>query len=319
MRKITSSIIVSLILLSSSSFGASNLEAGVAEVGKSIAQSMQKEGKKKIAVIEFSDLNDNVNDLGRFLAEELINELLKNKEDKGYEIVERRQLNKVLKQLKLSSSGLLDPKSMKEVGKVLNVDAIVTGSLTDLGNDIKVNARIISVESAKIISSASTKIPKVGSVAKLMGENSVKVTSSNSSSSTTTAQPSKKSTKGKYLFENKEISIEFKNLEGSTNSSWAYINAIYTNKTDKVLEIQIDKKRSYMMDDNGVRWNISEAIFFDEKAPLTIDPKRKLTSKITLSRSGRDSLGEIYDTKMYYTVNEKDIEVKVYDIKRKIK
>ena len=80
MRKITSSIVLSLILLSSSSFGASNLEAGVAEVGKSIAESMQKEGKKKIAVIEFSDLNDNVNDLGRFLAEELINELLKNKE-----------------------------------------------------------------------------------------------------------------------------------------------------------------------------------------------------------------------------------------------
>jgi len=319
MRKITSSIIVSLILLSSSSFGASNLEAGVAEVGKSIAQSMQKEGKKKIAVIEFSDLNDNVNDLGRFLAEELINELLKNKEDKGYEIVERRQLNKVLKQLKLSSSGLLDPKSMKEVGKVLNVDAIVTGSLTDLGNDIKVNARIISVESAKIISSASTKIPKVGSVAKLMGENSVKVTSSNSSSSTTTAQPSKKSTKGKHIFEDKDIQIEFKQLEGAKNRGWSDITAVYFNKTKKPLEIQFDKKKTYLADNSGLKWIINKAIFFESDKATIIDPGRTLTSKITLEGFGSVYKGDIFEIKAYYTINGKDIEVKVYDIPKKFK
>jgi TolB-like protein len=244
MKLIKKSLLLFILVLGTASFGASNLESSVAEIGKSISQSMLKEGKKKIAIIEFSDLNDNVNDLGRFLAEELINELLKNKKDKGYEIVERRQLNKVLKQLKLSSSGLLEPKSMKEVGKVLNVDSIVTGSLTDLGNDIKVNARIISVESAKIIATASTKIPKVGSVAKLMGQNSLKVSSSSSPT------PSKTSTipHGKYFFENEDILIKY------TKISKGYIDGInmvveYHNKMNKPLSIEIIS--SYMTNDSG--------------------------------------------------------------------
>ena len=320
MRKITSSIIVSLILLSSSSFGASNLKEGVKEVGASIAEGMVKEGKKKIAIVEFSDLNDNVNDLGRFLAEKLINELIQNKGDKDYEIVERRQLNKVLKQLKLSSSGLLDPKSMKEVGKILNVDSIVTGSLTDLGNDIDVNARIISVESAKIIAVASTTIPKVGSVATLMGQNNVKVANSSSSnSSSTVSQTPKKSTKGKYIFENKDIQIEFKQLEGSKTRGWNHITAVYFNKTKKPLEIQLDKKKTYLADNSGLKWITNQAIFFESDKPTIIDPARTLTSKMKFEGFGGVYKGDIFEIKAYYTINGKDIEVKVYDIPKKFK
>jgi len=312
MRKITSSIIVSLILLSSSSFGASNLKEGVKEVGASIAEGMVKEGKKKIAIVEFSDLNDNVNDLGRFLAEKLINELIQNKGDKGYEIVERRQLNKVLKQLKLSSSGLLDPKSMKEVGKILNVDSIVTGSLTDLGNDIDVNARIISVESAKIIAVASTTIPKVGSVATLMGQNSVKVASNSSSS--TTAQTVEESTKEKYIFENKEIFIK---LTKATKHEWYHdwytkLNITLQNKTDKTLLIKTSRKKNILSDDDGIVWKDNEDKLFD-KGEVKIAPHRKVISKMEfIAKGGKD--GKKFDITLFYTINDKDIEVNIYDI-----
>ncbi len=318
MKLIKQSLLLSLLLLATPSFGASNLESGVAEVGKSISESMLQEGKKKIAVIEFSDLNDNVTDLGRFLAEELINELLKNKKDKGYEIVERRQLNKVLKQLKLSSTGLLDPKSMKEVGKILNVDSIVTGSLTDLGNDIKVNARIISVESAKIIDTASTKIPKVGSVARLMGQNRVKVGSGSSSSSSSSATSSKTSSMshGKYFFENEDILIEFKKLKKTRNMSYLKIIALYTNKTDKPLNIQIYKDKTTMADNNGIRWNNDKNTFVKAETPTTIDADRTLISKMSFhgKNGGFDDSTTFCNIKAYYTINGKDVEVKIYDI-----
>ncbi len=309
MKSITQSLLLSLLILTIPSSGASNLESGVVELGKSISESMLQEGKKKIAVIEFSDLNDNVNDLGRFLAEELINELLKHKKDKGYEIVERRQLNKVLKQLKLSSSGLLDPKSMKEVGKILNVDSIVTGSLTDLGNDIKVNARIISVESAKIIASASTKIPKVGSVAKLMGQNSVKVSSgsSSSSSSATSSKTSSKS-RGKYFFENEDVLIKY------TKIAKGYIEGVnmvieYHNKTDKPLSIEIIS--SYMTNDSGEKsYNGMNSIFNNNNQTI-IDPKRTVFSKVTFPAI---KSGMIFNLKASYIINGKDVEVKIYDI-----
>ncbi|MDO8446265.1 MAG: hypothetical protein Q7T53_09210 [Deltaproteobacteria bacterium] len=46
----------------------------------------------------------------------------------------------------------------------------MTGSITDLGNTVKVNARLIGVESAKVFAVAATKIPKVGIVEKLMAK-----------------------------------------------------------------------------------------------------------------------------------------------------
>jgi len=312
MRKITSSIIVSLILLSSSSFGASNLKEGVKEVGASIAEGMVKEGKKKIAIVEFSDLNDNVNDLGRFLAEKLINELIQNKGDKGYEIVERRQLNKVLKQLKLSSSGLLDPKSMKEVGKILNVDSIVTGSLTDLGNDIDVNARIISVESAKIIAVASTTIPKVGSVATLMGQNNIKVVNNNASPKTN--QISNQSKKEKYSFENDEVLIKITKAHKFHYVAIWYtkLNITIQNKTDKTLILKTSKRKNILSDDDGVIWTNNFDSLFD-KGDVKIPPHRKVISKISFTtNSGKE--GKKFDATFLYTINDKDIEVNIYDI-----
>ncbi len=306
-------IALSLLLINSLAFGASNLETGVAEVGEKISKSMLTEGKKKIAVIEFSDLNDNVNNLGRFLAEELINELMNHRKEKGYEIVERRQLNKVLKQLKLSSSGLLDPKYMKEVGKILNVDAIVTGSLTDLGNDIKVNARIISVESAKIISTASTKIPKVGSVATLMSQNSLKVSSSSIRSSSTVTKQTVKKPNGKYFFENEDILIEYKKIQKRGYDVILYVT--FFNKKNKPLQVEYYPKNSYLTDNNGLKWDMrsKQTLFTDNK--ITIDENRKIISQLNFGRmGGSDVSGTLFNLKAYYTVNGKDIEVKFYDI-----
>jgi len=302
---------LSLLLINSLAFGASNLESGVSEIGGKISKSMLTEGKKKIAVIEFSDLNDNVNNLGRFLAEELINELMKDKKAKGYEIVERRQLNKVLRQLKLSSSGLLDPKSMKAVGKILNVDAIVTGSLTDLGNDIKVNARIISVESAKIIATASTKIPKVGSVATLMGQNSVKVTSGSTSSSSRGTKQVSKNHKGKYFFENDDVLIEYKRMQKKGNDVVFYVT--FFNKTNKPLEVEYYLKKSYLTDNNGLEWDLKRGHTLFTNNKITIDANRKVISQLKFAR-GYETSGTIFYLKAYYAINGKDIVVKFYDI-----
>ena len=272
-------IALSLLLINSLAFGASNLETGVAEVGEKISKSMLTEGKKKIAVIEFSDLNDNVNNLGRFLAEELINELMNHRKEKGYEIVERRQLNKVLKQLKLSSSGLLDPKSMKEVGKILNVDAIVTGSLTDLGNDIKVNARIISVESAKIISTASTKIPKVGSVATLMSQNSCKSQidsdrSSQKSSSTKVVSKSKS-----LKFGNRYIRVWINKIE--KNGDEITLSSKIENRTDKEILIQINQKETTITNEKNKVWNDMANTLFASDNVLRLRAKEEKTPRLT--------------------------------------
>lgn len=178
-----------MALFASPSFAASDLESGVKDLAEQISKNMAASNKKKIAVVDFSDLDGNVAALGQFLAEELITQLFTISPGQ-FEVVERRQLLKLEKELLLSQTGFIEEKSIKQMGQVLGVDAIVTGSITDLGNTVKVNARLIGVESAKVFAVASTNIPKVGTVAELIAKAAASTPVLTPSGSQDTAQPS---------------------------------------------------------------------------------------------------------------------------------
>ncbi|MCD6176900.1 MAG: hypothetical protein J7K29_03575 [Candidatus Cloacimonetes bacterium] len=148
-----------------------------------------KESKiRKIAVIEFADLNGNVTNFGSFIAEELITRIFMTNK---FEVVERNLLNKVLAEQKLGITGFIDEESAISIGRLLGVEAIVTGSITDLVNDVKLNARLISTETGSIFSVASVSIQKDETIRKLMGEGMQKNNSSliNESIPTKTQEP----------------------------------------------------------------------------------------------------------------------------------
>jgi TolB-like protein len=123
--------------------------------------------KRKIAVVEFTDLDGKITELGKYLSEELITSLFKTKK---FEVVERQLLNKVIEEHKLNMVGLIDPKTAKEIGRILGVDALCSGTIADLVNSIKVNARLISTETGAIFAVASANIHKDEVVRKLMGK-----------------------------------------------------------------------------------------------------------------------------------------------------
>lgn len=87
---------------------------------------------------------------------------------KKVEVVERQLLVKVLEEHKLNMTGVVDPTSAKELGKILGVDAIASGTITDLGTSVKLNARLITTETGKIFAVASVEILKDEKIRKLM-------------------------------------------------------------------------------------------------------------------------------------------------------
>jgi TolB-like protein len=165
------SLIFSNIPLRENAIGGEKLqlEDGVKELADQISKSMMEMQGNKIAVIDFSDLNGNVTALGQFMAEELTTQIFNIASGK-FEVMERRQLLKLEEELTLGQTGFIEEKSIKKMGQILGVDAIVTGSMTNLDNTIKINARLIGVESAKVFAVASTEISKTGVVAELMGK-----------------------------------------------------------------------------------------------------------------------------------------------------
>ncbi len=143
------------------------LDSKLDELVSQIVTSLSQNQKTKIAIIEFSDIQGKVTNFGRYLAEELTTRLYLTGK---FEVVERQLLNKILQEHQLSLSGMIDENSAVELGKILGVDAIATGSITDLGSGVKVNARLISTKSGKVFSVASAKIPKDETVKMLLGQ-----------------------------------------------------------------------------------------------------------------------------------------------------
>lgn len=108
-------------------------------------------GKKvNIGIIEFQSLNEEAkkDDLGKIVSEMLTTSFVNSD---SFKIIEREQLEKVMQEFQLSQSGIIDTSYAKQIGKITGADAIVTGSVTKIGDDLRLDARIIDVESGIIL------------------------------------------------------------------------------------------------------------------------------------------------------------------------
>lgn len=78
-------------------------------------------------------------------------------------------LDKLLGEIRLSQTGLIDPDTAKRLGKIAGVDAIVTGTITDLQSYVALNCRLIDAQTGNIFGAAQTKIVKDDDVRKILG------------------------------------------------------------------------------------------------------------------------------------------------------
>ena len=68
-------------------------------------------------------------------------------------IVERERLEDILKELDLASSGKIDPDTASKVGKLIGARYLVVGSYFDLFGSLRIDSRLLKVETGEIIGS----------------------------------------------------------------------------------------------------------------------------------------------------------------------
>ncbi len=73
-------------------------------------------------------------DVGKGIVDLLVTDLVK---DGTYSVIERKALDKILAEQNFSNSDRADPTSAAKIGKLLGVDAIIEGSITEFGNETK--------------------------------------------------------------------------------------------------------------------------------------------------------------------------------------
>lgn len=73
-------------------------------------------------------------DIGKGIGDLLVTDLVK---DGTYSVIERKQLDKILAEQNFSNSNRADATSAAKIAKILGVDAIIVGSITEFGNETK--------------------------------------------------------------------------------------------------------------------------------------------------------------------------------------
>jgi len=139
-------------------------------VSATLAARIATSGHKTIAVVDFTDLEGNATRLGRFLAEEVSVDLVA--EAKGFDVIDRTHLKTILQEHRLSATGLIDPQTARKLGLIAGADALLTGTMTPLGDSIRLDLKVLDTQTAKMLTAASTDIPKTPAIASLLNEQS---------------------------------------------------------------------------------------------------------------------------------------------------
>jgi curli biogenesis system outer membrane secretion channel CsgG len=87
--------------------------------------------KKRIAVISFEDRSGYGHNIGRGVADMLVTSLV---ESDKFIVIERAELDEILKEQGLGQTGLVTPQSAAKVGQLLGLQRMITGSITEFGS-----------------------------------------------------------------------------------------------------------------------------------------------------------------------------------------
>jgi len=137
---------------------AAHVETPMDRLAKSMAEKLAASGIKTVAVVDFTDLQGNVTEPGRLLAEDFSAALVKT--DKGFEVVDKSRLNGIIKAQKLTVATITDPATTMEFGKIAGIDAIITGTITPFGNTVRASAKLLLTKTGKVICVYRENIPK---------------------------------------------------------------------------------------------------------------------------------------------------------------
>ena len=154
-----------IILYGSTFVQAQDMDAELSSLADKLALPIKDHGNKKITVIDFTDLEGGVSELGKYIAEQLTVDLVMSKRD--FAMLDRANLRKILAEHKLTAQGLVDPENAKQLGKFAGVDAIIMGTITPKGQSINLTAKIITTETAEIVGAAKAQFKSDETVEKL--------------------------------------------------------------------------------------------------------------------------------------------------------
>ncbi len=244
MNKRTLSIFCTALFFTSLVSSAFGYEKEIEQLSSQMAEKIAAKGKKTVAVVDFTDLEGNVTQLDQFIAEEFSVALAS--AGKGFRVIDRTRLKIIIKENKLAATGLIDPATASKLGKIAGVDALVTGTLTPFGDNVRLTVKVLDSETADIIDSAKSNFAKTQAIDELLGKE-MKTASANEGRT--------KKIEAKPAQEKGEISGAFSDdFNAGPKPDWKPISGNWTMSNGQYIISDINIKETYLTFLEGKSW-----------------------------------------------------------------
>lgn len=232
------------------------------EISNRIGDQVAKVGKTRVAVVDFTDLQGNVTELGRFLAEEL--SIALSESAKGFRVIDRTHLRTILQEHKLAATGIIDPQTAKRLGEIAGVDALVTGTVTPFGDSIRLSVKTLDVSTAEIVGASSVDIPRTKAIDDLLAKG-IAGGARPAGAPSASQQPTQGSS-GAVSVEDNDFLIEIHKC--SRSGKTVNCEGSITNKAERSRTFGFSYDGNYMVDDLANAYPLDRSVFKTGRAEL---------------------------------------------------
>ena len=121
----------------------------------------QQRDKTVIAIVDFKNTSQNarLNYLEQTIPEAISTTMARSGR---LEIVERSRLEAALTEMDMSMLGVVDEETAAELGRTVGATTIMVGSFVSISGFVRINARLIDVQTARVLTAESVQGPEAG-------------------------------------------------------------------------------------------------------------------------------------------------------------
>lgn len=135
---------------------AQSYEEGLREATAKIAASIAGQERQIATVLDLNNLDGATTQLGKLVAQDVFDQLVSS--GGGVTWIDLSRRDAVVRENKLAADRLMDETTQKQLGKLLGLSLIVSGTVTELGDSARIQLRAMEIETARVLGVASTTV-----------------------------------------------------------------------------------------------------------------------------------------------------------------
>lgn len=150
---------------------AQTFEVGVAELSRQIVEELKKGDNSAIAVGLFTHRDGTCSDLTDLLYDEIVFSLFNLQSQ--LRIIERAELGQLFGELRLQRSGAINAETVQELGNVTGAESLLIGSISNFGDAMRLNGRVLDTDTAQVTSVARSNFSLTETFERMIANRSV--------------------------------------------------------------------------------------------------------------------------------------------------